>query len=208
MKSLVTFSIVGAIALTAVLLLTIALSQLQATASENGNHVALIGADHAYQVDIAGPYKPFGLPGHFKLLGDFTPNAIVAGHVALSNINCAKDGTSPFVLLLANAQVGAGNSKLQVVTLDSTNMINDVSSPGFFCTYHVNIHSPGETSGDTPEQFPITDLAIVNTNKGATVTPHPTASATIHVQDCEFGDNFDTVAIPFCGFIRTVEAVS
>ncbi|HKZ61076.1 MAG TPA: hypothetical protein VJZ68_01495 [Nitrososphaera sp.] len=207
MKSLVTFSIIGAAALAAVLLLTIALSQPQASATIDGNHFALAGADHAYQVDIAGPYKPFGLPGHFKLLGDFTPNAIVAGHVALSNINCKADGTSPFVLLLANAQVGAGNSQVQIVSLNSTNMINDVSSAGFFCTYHVDIHSPGVNA--TGGIFPITDLAIVNTNKGATVTPHPTASATIHVQDCEFGGISDTIdSLPFCGFIRTVETVS
>ena len=80
MKSLVTFSIIGAAALTTVLLLVTALSQPQATASTNANGFALTGADHAYQVDIVGPYKPFGLPGHFKLLGDFTPNPIVAGH--------------------------------------------------------------------------------------------------------------------------------
>jgi len=205
MKSLLTFSILGAAALTAVLLFATALSQPQATAT-NGNQFPLAGADHAYQVDIAGPYKPFGLPGHFKLLGDFTPNAIVAGHVALSNINCAKNGTSPFVLLLANAQVGAGNTRAQIVPLDSTNMIDDVSSPGFFCTYHVDIHSPGVNAAGI---FPITDLAIVNTNKGATVTPYPTASATIHVQDCEFGIIGDTVeSIPLCGFIRTVEGTT
>ena len=188
--------------LTAVLLLATALSQPQATATTNGNQLALAGADHAYQVDIAGPYKPFGLPGHFKLLGDFTPNPIVAGHVALSNINCAKDGTSPFVLLLANALVGAGNTQAQIVPLNSANMINDVSSPGFFCTYHVDIHSPGVNA--TGGFFPITDLAIVNTNKGATVTPYPTASATIHVQDCEFGIIRDSLdGIPLCGFIGT-----
>ena len=81
-------------------------------------------------------------------------------------------------------------------------MINDVSSPGFFCTYHVDIHSPGVNA--TGGFFAITDLAIVNTNKGATVSPYPTASATIHVQDCEFGDIRDTLdKIPLCGFIVT-----
>jgi hypothetical protein len=81
-------------------------------------------------------------------------------------------------------------------------MINDVSSPGFFCTYHVDIHSPGVNA--TGGFFSITDLAIVNTNRGATVTPYPTASATIHAQDCEFGIIRDTIdSISSCEFVVT-----
>ncbi|HXV46693.1 MAG TPA: hypothetical protein VD736_08480 [Nitrososphaera sp.] len=202
MKRLLTYSILGAAALIAGLLLATTILQTQATATNN--QLALIGADHLYQVEISGQYKPFGQPGHFKLLADTTPNPIMAGHVALSNINCASDGTSPFVLLLANAQVGAGNTapNTQIVPLNSANMIHDVSAPGFFCTYHVDIHSPGVNA--TGGVFPITDLAIVNTNNGATVAPHKTASATIHVQDCLSGFP-DTVSIAPCGFVRIID---
>lgn len=129
------------------------------------------------QVDIDRVYAPFGQPGYFKLLADFTDMKAVHGHVAISNVQCDSDGKSPFVVVVANANVGAGNTQMQVIPLDSSNLINDVSFKGKYCTYHVDIDADNYN-------FPVTDIALANSSQSA-VRPHATASATIHADIVE-----------------------
>lgn len=102
------------------------------------------------------------------------------GHVAISNVNCV-DGKSPFVVVIANANVGAGNTQLHIILLDSSNLINDVSFLGRYCTYHVDI------SKDMVD-FPITDIALANGSDSAQ-RPHSTASATIHAELVEMEEH-------------------
>lgn len=130
------------------------------------------------QIDIGNEFARFGDPGFFKLLADFTDLAVDDGHVAISNVQCDEDGTSPFTLVVANANVGPGNTELVNVELNASNLIDDLSFPGQACTYHV------EVSGDDYE-FPVTDLALANSNDTRAFTPLPTASATIRAEIAE-----------------------
>jgi hypothetical protein len=156
------------IAAVAGVITTAALFASNVQASENGGDEA-----HAVlQVDISKRFSPFGKPGFFKLLADFTDMKVAHGHVAISNVQCNSDGMSPFVVVIANAKVGAGNTQLQTIPLDSNSLINDVSVPGSFCTYHVDLD-------DDMVSFPITDIALANSSNSS-VRPHSTASATIH----------------------------
>lgn len=203
MKNLVIFSILGAAVLSVVLLLGTTPWQTQSTitasATENPTCppfclVPFVPKDHAYQIDLGlGPFYPFGKPGYFKLLGDFTPG-VSSGHIAASNINCDKNGLSPLKILLANALTGSGATKGRLITLNSSNMINDVSSKGSFCTYHVEFSGPQPDELHNAGLFTVTDIAIVNTFKGSNVQPHPTASATLHATDCVPG--FDSGLTP------------
>ncbi len=53
--------------------------------------------EHAVlQVDIDKVFAPFGTPGFFKLLADFTDMRVVHGHVAISNVQCDSNGKSTF----------------------------------------------------------------------------------------------------------------
>jgi hypothetical protein len=135
----------------------------------------------AMQVDIANTFEPFGTAGFFKLLADFTDMSADDAHVAISNVQCDEDGTSPFGIVAANANVGAGNSELAVIELNSSNLVDDVSFKGEACTYHVDIE------GDAYD-FPVTDIALANTNDTESFTPLSTASATIHADLEEIGD--------------------
>jgi hypothetical protein len=95
--------------------------------------------------------------------------------VAISNVPCDEEGTSPFVAVIANANVGAGNTQLALVQLNSANMVDGVSSPGTACTYHFDIH-------EEDYAFPVTDVALANGDESASHTPLPTASATIQAE--------------------------
>ena len=149
------------------------LSTANTVQAQDGGHMA----HHAVlQVDIDRVYAPFGQPGFFKLLADFTDMQVMHGHVAISNVNCDTNGKSPFVAVIANANVGAGNTQLHIIPLDSSNLVNDVSFPGKYCTYHVDIHA-----GMDGIEFPITDIALANSSNSAQ-RPHSTASATIHAE--------------------------
>jgi hypothetical protein len=166
-----------AIAAVAGVITTTALFASNVQASANGGDEA-----HAVlQVDINNIFSPFGRPGFFKLLADFTDMKVAHGHVAISNVQCNSDGTSPFVVVIANANVGAGNTQLQTIPLDSSKLINDVSFPGSFCTYHVDLDEGMVT-------FPITDIALANSSNSS-VRPHNTASATIHADIVDMSTN-------------------
>ena len=130
------------------------------------------------QVDIANEFAPFGAAGFFKLLADFTDLRAEEGHVAISNVQCDEEGTSPFVAVIANANVGAGNTQLALVPLNSANMVDGVSSPGTACTYHFDIH-------EEDYAFPVTDIALANGDQSSSHTPLPTASATIQAEIVE-----------------------
>ncbi len=156
--------------------------QVQASIAE-GDQVADM------QIDINNVFAKFGKPGFFKLLADFTDREVITGHVAISNVNCKDDGSSPFALVVANAQVGAGNSKLAIVPLGSSNLVNDVSFPGKYCTYHVHIDPMlTDTDGNGTPDFPITDIALANGDDRKAWRPHQTASATIHAELSPLGD--------------------
>ncbi len=111
----------------------------------------------AGQVDLKGSYNDLSDGGFFKLIIDTTPTPVLFGHVAISNVRCDRDGGSPFALVVANALTGPSTTQLQVVALDSTNLVNDVSDLGDKCTYHVDLNAQQYT-------FPITDLAVANTD--------------------------------------------
>ena len=144
---------------------------------------AQAGDEHraVVQVDIANEFAPFGAAGFFKLLADFTALRAKEGHVAISNVQCDEEGTSPFVVVIANANVGAGNTQLAIVPLNAANMVDGVSAPGAACTYHFDIHAKDYL-------FPVTDIALANGDQNASHTPLPTASATIQAEIVE-GDN-------------------
>jgi hypothetical protein len=148
------------------LLLTATVTAAQAAEDE---HRAVM------QVDLADEFAPFGVAGFFKLLADFTDLRAEEGHVAISNVPCDEEGTSPFVAVIANANVGAGNTQLALVQLNSANMVDGVSSPGTACTYHFDIH-------EEDYAFPVTDVALANGDESASHTPLPTASATIQAE--------------------------
>ncbi len=138
--------------------------------------------EHAVlQVDIDKVFAPFGTPGFFKLLADFTDMRIVHGHVAISNVQCDSNGTSPFVVV-ANANVGAGNTQLAIIPLNSSNLIDDVSFKCKYCTYHVDIDE--EDYG-----FPVTDIALANSDQNKAYRPHSTASAAIHADIVEMEEH-------------------
>lgn len=130
------------------------------------------------QFDIANEFAPFGQAGFFKLLADFTDMHAEGAHVAVSNVQCDDEGASPFGIVVANANVGTGNTDLAVIPLNATNLINDVSFNGTACTYHVDIE-------EDDFDFPVTDIALANTNDTNSYTPLPTASATIHAELAE-----------------------
>lgn len=125
------------------------------------------------QTDIANTFEPFGTAGFFKLLADFTDKRADDAHVSISNVQCDEDGTSPFGIVAANANAGSGNTDLAIIGLNSSNLVDDLSFKGEACTYHVDIE------GDAYE-FPVTDIALANTNDTEAFTPLSTASATIH----------------------------
>jgi hypothetical protein len=134
--------------------------------------------EHAFmQVDITNEFAPFGDPGFFKLLADFTDMRAVHGHVAISNVQCDENGNSPFAVVVANAEVGSGNTHLAIVGLDSSNLVDDLSAKGSACTYHVDVHAEDY-------DFPVTDIALAN-GDSESHTPLPTASATIHADVVE-----------------------
>jgi hypothetical protein len=135
---------------------------------ESAQHVVM-------QVDLPKTFNKFGQPGFFKLLADFTDMHAVHGHVAVSNVACKADGSSPFVVVVANAEVGAGNTKLAIIPLNSGNLVNDVSAMGQACTYHVDIHG-------ADYEFPITDIAVANSDADAIHGTLQTSSATIHAE--------------------------
>lgn len=150
------------------------LSTANTVQAQDEDHIA----HHAVlQVDIDRVYAPFGQPGFFKLLADFTDMQVMHGHVAISNVNCDANGKSPFAAVIANANVGAGNTQLHIIPLDSSNLVNDVSFLGKYCTYHIDIDA-GMVN------FPITDIALANSSNSAQ-RPHSTASATIHAEIVE-----------------------
>ena len=140
------------------------------------------------QIDISNEFAQFGDPGFFKLLADFTDLAADDAHVAISNVQCDEDGKSPFALVVANANVGAGSTDMVTVELNSSNLIDDVSSVGEACTYHIDI-------SENQYQFPVTDLAIANTNATGTSTPLPTASAIIRAEIVEQEEEAIEVAL-------------
>ena len=111
----------------------------------------------AGQVDLKGAYNNLFDGGFFKLIIDTTPTPVMFGHVAISNVRCDRDGESVFALVIANALTGPGNTQFDVVALDSSNLVNDVSDLGDKCTYHVDINAYDHA-------FPITDLAVANTH--------------------------------------------
>lgn len=137
------------------------------------------------QVDINEKFRAFGDPGFFKLLADFTHKQVVEGHVAISNVQCDEDGNSPFVIVLANANVGAGNSNLAIIGLNDNNMVHDVSFPDKYCTYHIDIEDEIVNNNIS---FPITDIALANSDD-RTKTPKDTASATLFVEVAEIDNN-------------------
>jgi len=169
------------IAAVAGVITTTALFASNVQASENGGHEE--EAHAVLQVDINNIFSPFGRPGFFKLLADFTDMKVAHGHVAISNVQCNSDGMSPFVVVIANANVGAGNTQLKIIPLDSSNLVNDVSFPGSFCTYHVDLHD-GDLTDASGNVVPITDIALANSSNSS-VRPHNTASATIHADIVE-----------------------
>jgi hypothetical protein len=165
------------IAAVAGVITTTALFASNVQASENGGQQEE-EAHAALQVDINNIFAPFGRPGFFKLLADFTDMKVKHGHVAISNVQCDSNGKSPFVVVIANANVGAGNTKLKIIQLNSSNLVDDVSFKGSFCTYHVDVND-GDLTDASGNVVPITDIALANSSNSS-VRPHDTASATIH----------------------------
>jgi hypothetical protein len=108
------------------------------------------------------------------LIADFTDMRVEHAHVAISHVPCQSDGLSPFAVLVANANVGEGNTQFAVVPLNSGNLVNDVSNIDIVCTYHIDIDADDY-------DFPVTDIALANTD----FVPHtlnPPASATISAE--------------------------
>lgn len=171
MKYIIAMSIIAAVVSGVVIANVYPVAAQDHNSKEEMEHHAVL------QVDIDNVFAPFGSPGFFKLLADFTDMKVKHGHVAISNVQCNSDGKSPFVVVVANANVGANNTKLALITLDSTNLVDDVSFKGKYCTYHVDIH------GDN-YNFPVTDIALANSSNSA-VRPHSTASAAIHADIVE-----------------------
>jgi hypothetical protein len=128
----------------------------------------------AGQVDLKGTYNNLFDDGFFKLLIDTTPTPVIFGHVAISNVRCNDDGESVFALIVANALTGPGTTQFDVVALDSSNLVNDVSDLGDKCTYHVDINAGYYT-------FPITDLAVANTHDDDSKSISDVGSATYNL---------------------------
>jgi hypothetical protein len=149
----------------------------QATTIENGIPHQIAG-----QVDLKGTYNNLFDGGFFKLIIDTTPTPVLFGHVAISNVRCNDDGESVFALVIANALTGPGNTQFDVVALDSSNLVNDVSDLGDKCTYHVDISEYDHT-------FPITDLAVANTDDDDSKSINDVGSATYNL--FVGFDNFD-----------------
>ena len=140
-----------------------------AEAQTNGFTAQLAG-----QVDLKGTYNNFGDGGFFKLIIDTTPTPVIFGHVAISNVRCDSDGESVFALVVANALTGPSTSSLTLVPLDATNLVDDVSDLGDKCTYHVVINAQDHT-------FPITDLAVANTDDDDSKSISDVGSATYNL---------------------------
>ncbi|MGH9952419.1 MAG: hypothetical protein ACRD5J_12375 [Nitrososphaeraceae archaeon] len=81
--------------------------------------------------------------GGFIHLYDSTPYMITNGHIA-ANIPCDENSTSPFVVLTGQAPN---------VTAADLEVVNELSTPGTMCIYHVDI---------PPQNATVTDVAIQN----------------------------------------------
>lgn len=81
--------------------------------------------------------------GGFIHLYDSTPYMITNGHIA-ANIPCDENSTSPFVILAGQAPN---------VTASDLEVVNELSTPGTMCIYHIDI---------PPQNATVTDIAIQN----------------------------------------------
>jgi hypothetical protein len=88
------------------------------------------------------------LPGNnFIHLYDSTPYMIMSGHVA-AKLPCNEEGESPLKVLIGSApNLAAAEFEI----------LNELSTPGEMCLYHVDIASHPETANGT-----ITDIALQN----------------------------------------------
>ena len=64
-------------------------------------------------------------------------------------------------------------------------MIHDVSFPDEYCTYHIDIEDEIVNNNIA---FPITDIALANSDDDRTKTPKDTASATLFVEVAEINE--------------------
>lgn len=146
-------------------------------AAEATNHIEQTWfppAQLAGQVDLKGTYNNLGDGGFFKLIIDTTPTPVQYGHVAISNVRCDRDGESVFALVVANALTGPSTTSATFVALNATNLVNDVSDLGDKCTYHVDLNAQNHT-------FPITDLAVANTDEEDSKSINDVGSATYNL---------------------------
>ena len=141
----------------------------RAEAQTNGFTAQLAG-----QVDLKGTYNNLFDGGFFKLIIDTTPTPVQYGHVAISNVRCNDEGESVFALVVANALTGPGNTDFDVVPLGPSNLVNDVSDLGDKCTYHVDIDYEDYN-------FPVTDLALANTDDDDSKSISDVGSATYNL---------------------------
>lgn len=188
-----TLAIVAGIAVLSLILVSAAINPVTLAQREKEKEKEDESHHVVMQVDIANNFTQFGQPGFFKLLADFTDMRAEEAHVAISNVQCDEEGTSPFAVIVANANVGAGNTDLVTVPLNSTNLIDDVSFKGQACTYHVDID-------EEDYDFPVTDIALANGNDTSSFKPLSTASATVAAEIEEedelvqaFGENSEVV---------------
>jgi hypothetical protein len=90
--------------------------------------------------------------GGFIHLYDSTPYMITNGHIA-ANIPCDDNSTSPFVILTGQAPN---------LTAAHLEIVNELSTPGTLCIYHVDI---------PPQIATVTDIAIQNPTESDEVLP-------------------------------------
>lgn len=105
----------------------------------------------------------------YLLLFDSTPDSIASGHLAIK-ANCDQNGNGLVNILLGTAP------EMKEIKLDNKNIVNELSSLGKMCLYHIDL-PPGHEI--------ITDIAIGNPSD-KNVRLGPTASITIYVKS--FGE--------------------
>lgn len=110
--------------------------------------------------------------GQFLLLADFGHHHAEESHVAIVQ-DCDKNGNGALDLVYGNVlKDSEGETNLTIVELNTANIVQDLSTLGQLCTYHIDI--------EPSKQIPvITDIAVINKDS-TKIKLSELAIATIH----------------------------
>ena len=110
--------------------------------------------------------------GQFLLLADFGHHHVEESHVAIVQ-DCDNNGNGNLDLAYGSVlKDSEGETNLTIVELNRDNIVQDLSTLGQLCTYHVGV--------EPSEQVPvITDIAVINKDSKK-VKLSELAIATIH----------------------------